>query len=275
MKLVCVLVALVLCQLACSKPIGHKLAENEPMSIRISAKKSSCGFVDPPTPRFRSFGNEDSTVIWENKEITWAIVEETKQMTSERQAAIMVEAFQYWEAVIPRKFVPAENASAADVQIRFATGKHCTDEAFDGPGGVLAHAALPKVGQLHFDDDEGWYSSNDGKHLRRRGEHANLLWIAVHELGHILGLWHADPSLPDAIMAAKYDDDIQTDRVLRLSADDIRRIQALYGVKNDASVAPEEDTTTAQNDASLAPEGSTAQNDDASVAPDDTTTAQM
>lgn len=54
----------------------------------------------------------------------------------------------------------------------------------------------------------------------------NYLWVAVHELGHILGLEH-DNGNRDAVMYPYYRG--YQPGGLRLHSNDIRRIQALYG----------------------------------------------
>ena len=87
---------------------------------------------------------------------------------------------------------------------------------FDGPGGTLAHADFPESGQAHFDEDETF------THNTRSG--VNLLWVAVHEFGHALGLKHTN--IPDAIMYPYYTGYVPD---LKLHSDDIAGIQYLYG----------------------------------------------
>ena len=47
-----------------------------------------------------------------------------------------------------------------DKEILFARGAHADINAFNGPGGVLAHAYFPGFGAIsgdaHFDDSENW-----------------------------------------------------------------------------------------------------------------------
>ena len=50
---------------------------------------------------------------------------------------------------------------------------------FDGPGGEVAHSVESNI---HFDDSDDYtVNSNNGK---------SLLKVAVHEIGHVLGLTH-------------------------------------------------------------------------------------
>ena len=83
---------------------------------------------------------------------------------------------------------------------------------FDGPGGVQAHAFYPSSGgDIHFDDDEAWTKDS-------------LLPIAVHEIGHSLGLNHSD--VPGSIMTP-FTSNLQSTG--ELSNDDVNGIRAIYG----------------------------------------------
>lgn len=97
--------------------------------------------------------------------------------------------------------------------------------AFDGPGGVVAHAYYPSRGLVHFDDDEqftefggivtGWWWN--------QRQSTGLLYTAVHEIGHALGLMHSD--VKEAVMwpLAKSGTPV-------LHQDDIDGIHSLYGI---------------------------------------------
>lgn len=86
-------------------------------------------------------------------------------------------------------------------------------KAFDGPGGVQAHAFYPSSGgDIHFDDDESWTVDK-------------LLPAAVHEIGHSLGLNHSDVS--GSIMTP-FTSTLSSNVVL--SDDDINGIRAIYGM---------------------------------------------
>jgi len=123
-----------------------------------------------------------------------------------------------WSKVIKLSWVQATNPTAArTVSIFFASGDHGDGYPFDGPYGVLAHTFYPAppnpepiAGDMHFDADESWMV----------GANMDIFSVALHELGHALGLGHSDN--PADVMYPYYK--IAT----TLAAGDTAAIQTMY-----------------------------------------------
>jgi hypothetical protein len=130
-------------------------------------------------------------------------------------------AFAAWSAVANITFVEvldngfAFNAAGAVGDIRL--GGH----AFDGPGGVLAHAFFPPVngvsaaGDIHFDIAETWKIGFGGPGF-------DVFQVTAHEVGHSIGLDHT--GVPGSLMGPFY-----TEAFSGPQADDIAGAQFIYG----------------------------------------------
>ena len=108
------------------------------------------------------------------------------------------------------------------------------------PFGVLAHAYQPGTetlfggpglgnmitGDVHFDTAETW--ADDSTDTTADGDF-DFYTVALHELGHALGLGHSD--VTGAVMEPIYAGARRT-----LHADDIAGIQAIYGVPEPTSI---------------------------------------
>jgi len=86
-------------------------------------------------------------------------------------------------------------------------------EAFGGPGGTIG-------GDIHFDTAELW---SDDENDTTNDQDFDFFTVALHELGHSLGLGHS--SVAGSVMEATYAGGRRT-----LGPDDIAGIQAIYGV---------------------------------------------
>ncbi|XP_074533294.1 matrix metalloproteinase-15 [Halichoeres trimaculatus] len=171
---------------------------------------------------------------WDRDHITYSIMNQhiPSSLGEERVFDAIHKAFDVWRKVTPLTFeeLPAENnisinsskAVLADILLLFASGFHGDMSLFDGEGGSLAHAYYPGPGiggDTHFDADEPWSLDNQNP------EGVDLFLVAVHELGHALGLEHSDN--PSAVMAPFYQ--WTHTHNFTLHDDDVRGIQHIYG----------------------------------------------
>ncbi|KAF5726768.1 metalloendoproteinase 1-like [Tripterygium wilfordii] len=133
--------------------------------------------------------------------------------------SVFTRAFERWSEVTTLTFTETSSYSRADIKIGFYSGDHGDGEPFDGVLGTLAHAFSPPNGWFHLDGDENWVISGD-----LAVSAVDLESVAVHEIGHVLGLGHS--SVEEAIM---YPTISSGTRKLELASDDIAGIQQLYG----------------------------------------------
>jgi peptidoglycan hydrolase-like protein with peptidoglycan-binding domain len=157
--------------------------------------------------------------------LTYAFVNSTPDLTVARQREIIRAAFAAWAAVSPLTFQEVAPTASPNFPIAFHRGSHGDGSSFDEggslQGNVLAHAFFPPpcggtfAGSLHFDEFEQWTDAAAPNAIR-------LLNVAIHEIGHLLGLNHSNTQ--NAIMFAFYADNVDS-----LRQDDINGIQAIYG----------------------------------------------
>ena len=140
-------------------------------------------------------------------------------------------AFNAWSSVANLNFIEVADDGANFNTLTTSGDIRIGGEAIDGPSGVLAHAFYPDThwyfsagGDLHFDSAETWSIDSlvDG---------INIFWVALHEIGHSLGLGHSEAS--KSVMGPFYNPSLTG-----LQADDIAGIQYLYGANISAVPIP-------------------------------------
>uniref|UniRef100_A0A3B3YA03 Peptidase metallopeptidase domain-containing protein n=1 Tax=Poecilia mexicana TaxID=48701 RepID=A0A3B3YA03_9TELE len=152
--------------------------------------------------------------------LRWRLIGEgySSQLTVDEQRYIFRLAFRMWSEVSPLEFVEDTWSPLEDVDIKlgFGTGRHLgCNQKFDGTGQEFAHAWF--LGDIHFDDDE---------HFTGPSSHTgiSLLKVAVHEIGHVLGLPHI--YRPGSIMQPSY---LPHESSFEMDWMDRKAIQHLYG----------------------------------------------
>lgn len=153
-------------------------------------------------------------------QFTFRFVNGTSDITGTQERNAVRNAFNTWASVLCGVSFQELNTGPVDFEIGWFTGNHGDGSPFDGVGNTLAHAFYPppcggsNAGEMHFDDAETWS-------LTGAGSTFDTETVALHEIGHLLGLDHS--AVSGSVMFPTYGGVRRA-----LTQDDIDGIRRLY-----------------------------------------------
>uniref|UniRef100_A0A667GZ16 Matrix metalloproteinase-21 n=1 Tax=Lynx canadensis TaxID=61383 RepID=A0A667GZ16_LYNCA len=176
--------------------------------------------LPPRSPRPEDDAPRGDTRAFAKRTLTWRLLGEgaSGQLSVDEQRHILRLAFRMWSEVTPLDFREdlAAPGAAVDIKLGFGRGRHLgCPRVFDGSGQEFAHAW--RLGDIHFDDDEHFTPPSSDAGI-------SLLKVAVHEIGHVLGLPHTYRT--GSIMRPNY---TPQEPAFELDWSDRKAIQKLYG----------------------------------------------
>uniref|UniRef100_A0A3P8VU02 Matrix metallopeptidase 21 n=1 Tax=Cynoglossus semilaevis TaxID=244447 RepID=A0A3P8VU02_CYNSE len=200
--------------------VGNVDTDGRHQSETVRRRKRHLAALVSRSRRKRDLGST-GYMAFSKMVLSWRLIGEgySSQLSVEEQRYIFRLAFRMWSEVSPLEFVEDTRSPLEDVDIRlgFGTGRHLgCNQRFDGTGQEFAHAWF--LGDIHFDDDEHFTAPNTGSGI-------SLLKVAVHEIGHVLGLPHIYRS--GSIMQPSY---LPQGSGFEMDWMDRKAIQNLYGV---------------------------------------------
>ena len=177
----------------------------------------------------------DRKTFAKGQEIKYFVEDTPTYLPAAAVKAEIAQAAAQWTATgAVGAFTPVGSRAEADLVVEWVDKTEGNLYKFDGPGGCIAHAyAADGKAKLEFDAAERWSlqrasyatpeeaDAADREDERFPGEEFYVLPVALHELGHVLGLSHSADA--HSVMAPFY-----VSNRTRLHESDAERVLALY-----------------------------------------------
>ncbi len=183
----------------------------------MSLSRCALPDLDPNSPA------ASTACAWRTPYLTFAFQTGTSDVSGSDEFEAVRRAFRTWESAGTPSFREVNTSDNPDILVRWRPAQ-CGDA--DMRGGTLAHADYPPdcpyydadlPQPIHFDDDEHTWA--DGQVIGA----FDVESIALHEIGHIIGLYHSSDS--SAIMYPT----VSSNTLARVpQSDDITGLRSLY-----------------------------------------------
>jgi hypothetical protein len=176
-----------------------------------------CGLPDVPG---HSIGtNYYAACAWDRKDLRFHIAQVLPQLGEAAHRKAFVDGLKKWAEVAGLTF--SEGPLGSEIQSFIYDG--------DGVGNTYAFAYFPcsggVSGDVNFDRFDAWSVATPTP-----GDHVDFVSVALHEIGHALGLGHSN--VPDSVMWPYFEfGEMRRDP----RADDIAGMNVLYGARSSAS----------------------------------------
>ncbi len=175
--------------------------------------RRQCDMPDPAEGGIGTAAFGAPTGRWGRGNLSWSANVTGSGLSQGFVDGVLTTAFAVWSATSPF-FTFTRVSGPADIQVQF--GGSALRGTFGTPGGVAGSAGPPPTGRLLLDSSEGWTNP-----VLPGSPVPLLLSVAIHEIGHVLGLSHSTSET-----SVMYPYDIQSGV---LDGETLGAIQSLYG----------------------------------------------